>query len=101
MNKWFSDTEVATFFSRFIHPYYFTGFFFIRKNTGINQFQYLLQVLVLCFFFLTDYFKGGIDLIKSFAQRLNISRCMFYIKIPGEIAVMNRLNKLVQFLCAL
>src|SRR6516225_11573370 len=71
---------------------------FIRQNPRINQFENLLQVLVLSFFFLADNFKCRVDLIKSFAQGLQFKRGVLDIEISGKVPVMDRLNELLHFI---
>src|SRR5205814_3760717 len=83
-------------FQRFIHPYYDPRIFFVRKNAGVNQLQYLLQVLILRFFFFTNDLESGIDLIETLAQGLKVNRSMFHIEVSREIAVVNRFDKFIQ-----
>src|SRR3569833_276964 len=81
-------------FKSLVYPAYLAAFLLVGYNTGINQLQYFLQVMILCFALTADELKSCIDLVKAFTQRLQFIRCFAYIKMARKVAVMYGFYKL-------
>src|SRR3546814_10662841 len=77
-----------------VHPHHFMCVGVVREDSGIYDFQYLAQVMVVRFTLAAYFLENAVDFIKRDPQGEQLRRGMAKGEMAGEISVPRGLGKL-------